>query len=354
MAQLPSRACVDAAYSLFASNLWEAIDPDELIAVRFADGRTGYCCVAGPEFEEDFVEDGENVVRLTLFMEGDGLSSYYHLHVRDPQDDTVRSVMSMTRLAYMECVFIPKEEATPEELAALAAYGIDTGSDMPVPTFRSKAFFQRDRPLQDEHEDRMLTQALRAAVYLTSLLPTHPYESLWRYGEDSGVAHTIPLVSASPLAKDGWHLASTPLPEDSPIHMDSPLLNDPEMLAQLANLRRRQKTTLYAELLCFPLPEDGTLDYPVGLFLTNLPEKHTQVPRVEHFETEKEVLLLGLIDYIQAHGRPARVLVRDDLTMLLLRPFCEQIGLPLTYQQDNAHLARSASRYLTRSLGLTR
>ncbi len=247
----------------------------------------------------------------------------------------------------LQCSFENKDELSPLEIEEAMRYSKARGI-----TFRGrKSFpqFQRYKParypwyLKDKEDEKLLYEALSAALEVTALLGTTDKSRLG-FLEGPPYNRSVLLLKRS---KDGYAPGTVKLPPRQEKTYPSPPVGD-ELL--LARLKKKKTTRKWAcEVAMFPSPmsnEEGDVDgmvdnpedapfFPFILLTADCKsEMIISSELVTDYDSDAEKLVTALAHAMSEHGVPSELGVRDKRTELLLAEFSKQAGFKTVRYDD--------------------
>lgn len=328
---MAEKSLYQAAEAFCRARLWEVLRDDELYAVRFTDGSTGYCCVMG--------HAGQHFA-LSLYQGEEGLSTYYALQSLQEESDPLRTFEA---LHGQDCVMCSFEEET-----ALDARDTEElrGLDV-VPEEADKwPMFRQYRPgrlqwfLEDAGEAERLRQALEAGVALRGRMD----QVLQMAGATKNTPAREKAMAAlgfgeasMPLllpAEEGYQYQRLEAPQELPVRCSTPMLEEPFLVARLKKQKTLPETAWVCDLVMLPTPIPGEPPFfPTAMMILDAEEGFLDAAMVADFEAEGPKLLDKLIDMLLEQGKPSVLLVDNVRTYLLLKGLAEQIQMNLSLEE---------------------
>lgn len=305
-------ALYEAAGSLRALAPWRALWDTDILTLRLP-GRDEpvFCSVMG--------QAGESL--------GVGIYPGYDAFARlgrviEPENGTPPE-MVMLEQDYLACYFGGREELQPRDRGVIRELGLKfRGRDQWI-------FFRSIKPGRfpwyiTGAEAELMAEALRNLVILCRSFLEGELKADFDGGET--------LVRSYSPEDRLWRNAAAPMPPiQCPVYVLE--LTDELLLARLKN---RKKTRAHIELDAFylPVPIREGRNFPVrAAGMAMLADRDSGMILDQRFvspEKAREGAVLDLLaGYIQTHGRPAAVYVRNQQSACLLRDVCGKIGVRL-------------------------
>lgn len=343
-----------AARSFAAGELWRHLKEADLFAVRFPDGRVGYCFV-----DDAQAEDETPVCRLLLFMEGNAMASYRNvLRVQARAREHMALMMNVIwQMTYLICEFVPAAKLSEKQQAGASAAGYQAEQGL-GPIFLKYGTYTDGMMLDNKEDAAYLRHALLAAAYAGKCVQQAAAGARLEAQVEASVSSaldalgfgredTIPLLTVTPLHREGFDVSSVALPEADRMTIAMPQLDEAAVYGPLCAIAKPQRKAVYCEL--FALQErdasQASHDKQVGLMILSQDRKPLSVPYVSRFAAEAGALLEGLTEALLAHGKPEMLVVRDTLTALLLTPYAAATGIRLQVRKEVSPLEEIVMRY---------
>ena len=327
----------EAALSYKKSKLWERLYDSQIFAVKHFDDTVSYCCVMGRVGE---------LYALAAYHGQAGLDSLHDLHNLNPDDMLITGELMRGQDCLMVS-FESKAALLPRALQFAKDYCARTGTQL-----RGKnAFpsFERFRPgferwyLEDETDQRYLAEALEAATEVADRLRRDRVkpEALGLM-EDALSQKEMVLLSRSDA---GYVWSSCPTPHRSPVVYPEMRVEDDMTRVRLSKARLRGDWAARVFLTPTPVAE-GTEDnesdlvipfdaldtppfYPYALMVVNARSGMILMMHLTRGPEYGPEFAEKIAEICDKDGLPRRMLVEDDRSEAMFRPFCEQFGIQL-------------------------
>lgn len=302
--------------------LWMKLTEEQLFAIRFSDGRTGYCSVLqGEEPGMALYIGDEALLGLNTRLNGSGLTEMWQRH-------RVKMEQRCIELRFKKWA-----ELNPFSRAGVAMGWIPAENEKKIPEIVSCVPFKMAVPLSETQAEDMIF-ALEAALWLDRRVSQG--ELGLRAAGFSQEGGLCPMIFRG--AKGEWVSRTFPRPDFDALHYPSPRISDEVGVARLRHMKQSRTSSLVCELMVMPEPVQGNPPrYPVGLIIVDTTDgRISAIPVVEDMEAHGESLVAALLSIMQTKGRPARIVARDRRVLDLLSTALGQVGCPL----ERAHEVR--------------
>lgn len=351
------RTVLNAAFAFDEGGLWRHLEEENLFAIRYTDGRTGYCYVESlnaPEMASE-EEDGDALghapsARLVLFMEGTAMALYRNMRRMQKKDEMIALLNAINQMEYLACQFEPVGRLTEAEKENFSTQGVALDGLHMAPRFTQKRTYADEVSAPSEEDCGRLRYALLAAASLGRQATANgtdedatndALEDLGFFAEG-----LLPLLTATPLHREGFVRSVTSLPQEDQLTLGMPEVDAEAVYAPVRRLPQGKRKAVFCELFQVAREdEDDGPDRRVGLIILAQDASVISAPAVNRFEEDMEGLLAGLSDTLRAYGKPAMLVVRDTLTALLLTPFAQQTGIKLQVRKAVPQLEEVLMRY---------
>lgn len=339
---MPDKTLYVLAQQLRKAALWKRLADDELFAISVPGG-VCYCSVMG--MMGDFFA-------LAVYPGDEGLAAYRR--ITGPM--VFRSMLARQELMVSQdcimCAFEAKAELSAQDAAELAATGLSFYGKNAFPTFR------RYRPghypwyVEDKEEEAMMATALRAALEVSRRLGTGTGQQVHLLDgqEDAplGFNGGEPFDRAVPLlterADGGFDWGTLDLPAPVEAVYPSPALTDELLMARIKKAPWTVEWACGASLSPSPVAEGeadstGSIESPVAapyfpslLLAVKQDDGFVICTAMAKGDAPGE-LVDALVQAMQAHGKPTKILVPDARTHALLSTAMAQLGIPLAWEE---------------------
>ena len=321
---VPSDSLFEKAFLYKKTKLWKKLESDELFAVRFSDGQTGYVSIMG--------QAGDHCA-VGVFPGKGGLKSFRDISFNfGIVSDYYEEKEMFSAQNCLQVVFDNKEYLRDEELEAAKTYcsanGIRLSGKNAYPHFMKFApgyFPWHPQPGQDES---YLIQAVQACMDLKEIIGRKKPEAL-------GFVHFSPDTKEVPYLvkkEDRFVLdGMLPLPEEEPVSYPVPeIVND---LTVHALKKIRKKADLQCRIIQYPQPvvtdESPAPCYPMALFSVDAKSGMALSPAMStaYRENPDEMMEDFLNTCLQTGIKPGKILVEDERTYAFLKPAADALKI---------------------------
>lgn len=328
----------EKAFAYKKTKLWKQLWDSQLFAVELSDGRLGYVSIMG--------KLGEHCA-LALYIGAEALhSGYFSLY----QTDSAETMMlfenespfkeneRLLRQECLQCIFDRKDMLEAEELEAARSYarrhGIRMAGAKAYPQLWK--FVPNHYPwmIKDDEDQRLLGEALEAAVALAKVLEDQSQEEigLTDYREEK---ESMLLIKRS---EEGFTLGRTEIPAPPEKHWPQPKLENEIALAYLKKMKKAGIWQCELIHLLEPVQEkpDEAPVFPMMLMSVEqesgfcLPMQYV----CEYEENPDELMEFYLAAVRRSEVCPAEILARDQRTYVFLKGFCGKLGIPIRIEEQ--------------------
>lgn len=323
---MPSKELYLAAVEFQKAKLWEMLYDNDLFAVRYTDGETGYASVMGYE---------KSHYALALYMGEAGLYSYSQIESL-PEDAS----LSLRRDCFLSqsslsCSFEKSTELTERDRAELRKYGISSKPRL-MPLFRKYEPFKYPWYMDDLTDEQRLLPALKAGAEIARRLSHDTVQTTMRSAEN-GISkvkrqlgfdsRTLPVLN---VTEEGFTWQTESRPENWPVKSLSPSLANELEIARLKKVIPEPGRSWYCHVMMFPSALEGEPPrFPAFMMLLDSGKGMVRMPVAEHFPEQADEVMKGFLNYLNEQGKPECVYAQGRLTYYLLKTLAEQIGLAL-------------------------
>lgn len=293
---------------------WRMLWDMDIITIQLPDRKEPvFCSVLG---------QGGTCFGVGVYPDCDSLSRMLRM-IADDQHDP--NGMDAFEQRYLACYFGDREEIEPQDREVIKALGL---------RFRGRnqwIYFRAMEPgcapwFLDAEQAALMTDVLGNLAMACDYLMQGKIQVNFEGGET--------FLRFFSEERQEWLNTAVPMPNlpnpQYSIHISDELF--------VARLKKQKKLNVRLELDSFYIP-------------TPIQEKRTDIPRLplvialgdrddgmilgQHIaqpdESREELLLTMLVNFIEEHGRPAALFVRDDRVGNLLAGICKEIGVPLKF-----------------------
>ena len=331
------------AFEFKATKLWKKIWDTQLFAVKHSDGNIGYCCVWGMMGDPSlmvFPEDGLEYVRA----------------FENPQEKIrpwSRHEIEMRREGVC-CAFKSKKQMPPKNIDEMQEYcrknNIKLRGANACPSLEKLEKYRMPW-YPDDGDAVKLEEALEAAIEVARRLE---HES----DEETGLPDGAPFDREIPLLskEDGafrWSLIA--LPPVRRQELPSPRITDEFMLARIKKKNRAgvwncaiimHPQAMTEEDIRPGEPTETAPHYPL-VFIQQDGERGSIVraTMIRDLEQEAGTLCAELMKSMEEAGRPMKINACDARTRDIISAACEQVGVHVEYEPENALMNDALNGY---------
>lgn len=309
-----------------ASELWDAISENDVFAVKFPDGRIGYCIVMGMY---------EMHRSIAVYIGDEGISSLWQVMQYPGEGDySPDSSFLLHSADCLQCELLPLYELSDQEARQPVRYLESIGETLTPSVIVPNLCSYRPRRLPypvSRQEEEDLCFALSAALYASQHLEMfHSRREYFPWNEE------IPLLS-----KNGrtWQVGTTYLPMYDEFAYLEPKLPD----AALIDYINRQKTAVFmtldvsltilkAQIVKNPDSKDPAPVFAVALLAMD--ENYVLQPSISPAMTDEQIdeMLSTFAEVIaDLPEKPGRIRVNGTFAYVFLEEFCAVTGIELVY-----------------------
>ncbi|MCI8280784.1 MAG: hypothetical protein HFI76_03580 [Lachnospiraceae bacterium] len=317
------------AFAYKKTKLWKVLFDSDLFALRLSDGSIGYVSIMGKLGE---------YCALALYIGEEGIDTFFTAAEADEFQmsplDYQEHLMSQNCL---QCAFDKKDELAREEQEEVKQYARDHGIRLSgrnaYPMFFQYLPNHIPWQLQTDEEQKMLCEALEAAIEMARLLEKNTPKELGFIEE--GRPNEIPF-----LEKKGntYVLGKTALPEKKPKQWPSPEITNDIMAANLK--KNPRKGVWECKIVRFPEavkePEEDIPVFPVILLAIDTQTEYLlPVSPVCYYEEQPQKLLDLFLDTLQQQKIcPKELKVQEERTYAFAENLCKKLGISLTMEEQ--------------------
>lgn len=324
------------AFKYKNTKLWTKLYDDEIFAVKFKDGKTGYISIMG--IAGDYIA-------LGLYIGQEGFNSYRVIaNTYEP--------VSGSRLLYQEyllrqdclqCTFQDKDSLSSEEASEVENYAernnIKLYGDNPYPQFVKYKPGYCPWDIQTEQEEQYMEEALKAAVALAGMLNKNKVPGIKKI---EGWRDTVILLEPG---KEGYKVSSTELPEPLPEEYYKPEMFNEINVAKLKNIAK--SGVWECEIVQYPEPVCNETDevphFPmIFLAVESATGFILPVSPAGYFDRQLgELLDIAVEAFLMQNICPKVIYVRDKRSYCFLEEVCRKIKTRLIMKQELPSLCQA-------------
>ena len=314
----------EAAFAYKKTRLWNEMWDDEIFAVKFSDGETGYCSVMGA---------AKDLIALGIYIGAEGFQSYRKLSMAMTMESELKFREYTMCQDCLQLAFENKSELIKEEIEEVRRYtrkhGIRLSGKASYPQFLKYRPYYIPWPIEDEKEQERLREAAEAAIELSRLLKLHTKEEIgFSHFEDD--PKTVPMLERR--GKE-YILKSADLPPVVTETYPTPQMVDDFTAAKIKKMRKSGSWECEVTRMPRPAQEnEGDVPYFPATVLAADFDTQFIVPVYStfHYDENPDELLAFFAEAIITYDScPATVSVRDVRTYALLQEFCESMGIDI-------------------------
>ncbi len=321
---------------------WEILTEQEVFAVRFADGETGYCSVTGRM---------GTMAALNIYVGEWGYASYVAMTRYRPDMYQMEYHEIVTSLDCIQCAFPKSKDAEDAERKAARAAAKKLGRSIP----RNGRFpcFQRFRegrePVDrlDETDMERMGEALALGLEICGLLKEKGPEELGLVE----VTENTREVVAYTREGEAWERSSAKFPSGRRPYAVTPFENDMSAM----RIRRMKKIGVWecgTFYLMMSVAEEGESagHLPLAMMIVDEDEGLLGDPVIS--DGADAAMLEQLADLIRSRAAaPYKIKCGDERCYALLKNFCERTNIRLVQNEPTDELYDTEEDFLDFVLG---
>lgn len=324
----------DIAFKYKKAKLWTKLWSNEIIAIKFSDGKTGYLCVMG--------RDGQHCA-LGVYIGDEGLSSYRELCFGEFQDNPYEEQERVLRQNCLQLVLDNKEYLQDSEIDAVADYArrndIKLSGKNAFPHF--KKFSPNHYPWHPDGytDEGYIYEAAKAAIFLADMLKG-------RKTSDFGIESFTEMTRQLPCIIVSQEKVSfgDPIivPKSNPRIYPSPTPSNAVIMRKVKKLK--QKNTVLCRLVRIPEPvmsEDESAPF-FPLIIMSVDEKTGKAypPEIIHCydENPEEAANLYLTNVEEMGFLPKKIKVSDERTYAFLSFMAKELSVDIIMEKELSKL----------------
>lgn len=319
---MPGKALYEAAQAFRRLAVWDVLSDTDMFAVQYADGLTGYVSVMG--------NAGAHFA-LAVYFGDEGLTSLLDLANLPEHTSAIRHMQIGLRQQCLLCTFVNRNELSPSDVREIQDHGLSFSGKHGWPEFSRKDRFTAPWNLQGEADEERLLVALRAGVEvgmkLRAPIPLEGADYQDRALAALGFAnpHTIPLLTQK---EGGFAFGSKKRKDLSASYPGARLSNELEA-ARLKKRKPEKELVWVMDIFALPLLAEGTPPrFPLVVLLVNTSANEIFTKAVDGEEALADACIELAAAKIEEIGKPAAIVMRDEMTYGMMRGFAEQVGIP--------------------------
>ena len=300
---------------------------EQIFGVKLSDGRIAYCSVQGRH-------DGENFA-LVVYVGSEGLDSLRHSEINFEDISDNEAFWLNVSQNCLQCVFEEKAALTEEELEAEKSFGkrnkIYFRKKYSHPRFLKFTPLCLSRQIEDIEEEKILTQALSAAIEVSKKFPDNLPRRI-KFLNPPPIRKKFPLLTSD---GENYKWTMEQFPPFRRVKYPAAKLSR----SDLKKLSAAKKTGTYCcEIFILPRTEeddDGIFKFPVTLVIFDKTKRRSlEIEPVTDYIAAPEKLTAAVAEIFLNEGVPKKILVRSERTYIFLEKFCEQVGIELGETED--------------------
>lgn len=324
------------AFRYRSTNLWELLSDSDVFAFRLSDGETGYCSVMG--------FGGEHFA-LVFYRGEKGFSTYLRtLAISDcdfSNNETIENIMTFDCI---NCDFMAANVVRKNTKKIIREYADAQGLKIPRPN--GWPDFTRHEPYKEpfcitrEEDARDIIEALHAAIAVAEKVTLSNavdlgFDMKGNYPTPEG-GKIVPYLL--PKGDGTYDWSTIALPALYEPTYDVLKFNNDVLVGMLKSLPR--SGVFQMRLIHMPMPVgepgDKAASLPALLLCMNANTGDLfPVPFMEEDESDLMPILVDLANTFRRKGkRPLEIQVEDARTEALLKDFCQQSGIILSYESE--------------------
>ena len=320
----------EIAFQYKKAKLWTKLWSNEIIAIQFSDGKTGYLCVMG--------RDGQHCA-LGVYIGDEGLSSYRELCFDESRDNPYEEQERILRQNCLQLVLDNKEFLQDSEIDAAADYarrnGIKLSGKNAYPHFEK--FTPNHYPWHPEGDtdEGYIYEAAKAAIFLAEQLKGKKPSD---FGIESftGMTRQLPclVVSRKKVSFGEPIMVFEPALRLYP----SPTPSNVVLMSKVKKLK--QKNTVLCRLVRIPEPvmaEDQSAPY-YPLIIMSVDEKTGKAypPEILHCydENPEEAANMYLANIEEMFFLPKKIKVSDERTYAFLSFMAKELSVDISMEKE--------------------
>lgn len=318
-----------AAIQFRKDKLWRRLSSEQIFAVRYADGVTGYCVVLG------LMGDS---IGLNLYLGEAGLHSLQWMFEVGDHLSVLSDIDRGDILRYQDfilCGFVNKSILDETDRYEIAMMNFKGRGKNAYPYFRR--FKPRRLPwhIRDEDDEQKMRIALLAAHQVSLRLSEQGAKQLgFSVGFHEG--KTLPLLTVDANAQGGFAWGTQTLPEYIPDADPSPAIAD-ELRAKRLKAKRAVSRSLWmCRHVMLPTPDGDEAEtemapvFPMALFILRRHDRMIMPILVsDELQGAEEDLIDQLCELMEDEQKPYKLLAYDEETYRLLETAAGQVGVGL-------------------------
>ena len=332
----------DIAFQYKKAKLWTKLWSNEIIAIKFSDGQTGYLCVMG--------RDGQHCA-LGVYIGEEGLSSYRELYFGESRDNPYEEQERILTQNCLQLVLDNKEFLQDSEIDAAADYakrnGMKLSGKNAYPHFvKYTPNHYPWHPIVDTDEG-YIYEAAKAAIFLAEQLKGRKPSN---FGIESFTAATrqLPCLVISGEKVSFGELITVPNPVPQPY--TSPTPSNEVLIKKVKKLKR--KNTVLCRLVRIPEPvmsEDESAPY-YPLIIMSVDEKtgNAYPPEILHCydENPEEAANMYLTNLEEMEFLPKKIKVSDERTYAFLSFMSKELAVDISMEKELPQLDECADNLI--------
>lgn len=314
------------AFEYKKTKLWDRLWDTQVFAVKLSDGRIGYISVMG--------NAGQHCA-LGLYIGREGLDSLRRVERADEFSMPLYEFQELlSQQDCLQCVFSGREDLTKEEREDVKRYA--RGHGIKIAGKNAYPQFMKFRPnyypwyLEGEGEQEFLCEALAGAIALAELLGEKSTEEIGLGVMEEETADVLLLERQG----EGYVLGRTDLPEEKPVEIPAPAVDNDIMVAKLKKLKKGG--VWECGVIRYPEPVQNAPDevphFPIVLLVVeSSADIMLPVAPVEFYEENPVELLNLFMEALVEHKVcPAEIKAQDERTYKFAQDLCRRLGIALS------------------------
>lgn len=318
-----------AAEQYRKDKLWRRLSSEQIFAVRYADGVTGYCAVLG------LIGDS---IGLNLYLGETGLHSLQWMFEVGDNLSVLSDVDRGGILRYQDfilCGFVNKSILDETDRYEIAMMKFKAKGKNAYPYFRR--FRPRRLPwhIRDEDDEQRLYIALLAAHQVGLRLSEQGAGELG-FSDGFHEGKTMPLLTVDANAQGGFAWSTQTLPKYIPDADPSPAIADELRAKRLKGKKAASRSCWMCRQVMLPTPNGDEAEtevapvFPMALFILNRRDRMILPILVsDELEGAAEDLIDQLCELMEEEQKPYKLLAYDEETYRLLETAAGQVGVGL-------------------------